>query len=169
MDYSLMAKEMLKKMAIVIRSNSHKKFGEFVEGEMFVLNHLTYKSEKVLPSELATVMNTSTSRIAAILNSLERKGWIIREIDETDRRRILVSLTSAGKQFVHEKHQAIKDMTENVLRRLGEEDTQELLRLLDRLTGIYQDLMPPEKKACMPKEGCCADTLNENDKGEPQP
>jgi MarR family transcriptional regulator, organic hydroperoxide resistance regulator len=167
MDYSLMADELLKKMTVLIRSHSHKKIGEFVEGEMFILKHLTFVTEKALPNELAAAMNTSSSRIAAILNSLERKGWITREIDEADRRRILVALTASGKQFVLEKQHMIHDIMENVLQRLGENDTHEVLRILDRFLSIYSDMMPEKKACCLKDTGVGmqnrADTLN---KGE---
>jgi MarR family transcriptional regulator, organic hydroperoxide resistance regulator len=164
MDYSLMANELLKKMTVIIRSSQHKKFGEFVEGEMFVLKHLTFVNEKALPSELASAMHISTSRIAAILNSLERKGWITREIDETDRRRILVALTVTGKQFLMEKHQLIHKTMESVLLKLGESDTYEAFRILDRVIDIYKEMMPPEKRSCIFKD--YTDTLNQVNKGD---
>lgn len=160
MEYSRVADEMLRKMTVLIRSHSHKKLGEFVEGEMFVLNHLTFVREKVLPNELASVMNASTSRIAAILNSLEKKGWITRQIDETDRRRIVVTLTDSGRRFVSERQKAIRDGMEDVLKRLGEEDTREALRLLDRFIDIYNELTP-ERKTCESCESAGCGSLME--------
>jgi DNA-binding MarR family transcriptional regulator len=148
MDYSLLADTLLKKTTVLFRSHSHKKIGEFAEGEMFILKHLSFVEEKALPSDLSAAMNTSTSRIAAILNSLERKGLVSREIDETDRRRILVAITPAGKQFIQEKHQKIHDNMEYLLQRLGEHDANEVLRLLDRFIEIYEETNPSEKRSC---------------------
>jgi DNA-binding MarR family transcriptional regulator len=164
MDYSSLTDELLKKLVAMKRSHSHKKLGEFVEGEMFVLNVLTFGKDKALPGELAALMKTSTSRIAAILNGLERKGLITREIDEADRRRILVALTAAGKELVLEKHQRIYDFTKSVLERLGEDDAREALRLLDRVIDVYKELAPSSCNPCA--ESSDADTNNLG-KGEP--
>jgi DNA-binding MarR family transcriptional regulator len=162
MDYSVMADELLKKVTVLIRSHSHKKFGEFAEGEMFVLSHLTFVKDKALPSELSAVMNASTARIAAILNSLERKGWITRDADETDRRRIVVSLTASGKAFVLEKHRMIHDNMESLLRKLGDTDTRQVFRLIDRFIDIYSEMLPSGTEPCAARET----KINQSDKGE---
>jgi DNA-binding MarR family transcriptional regulator len=148
MDYSTLADMLLKKTMVLLRSHSHKKIGEFAEGEMFILKHLSFKKEKALPSDLSAAMNTSSSRIAAILNSLERKGLISREIDETDRRRILVGLTPAGQQLLQEKQKMLHDNMECLLRRLGEHDAAEVLRLLDRFIEIYGEMNATERRCC---------------------
>lgn len=147
-DYSTLADLLLKKTTVLLRSHSHKKIGEFAEGEMFILKHLSFTKGKALPSDLAAAMNTSSSRIAAILNSLERKGLVSREIDETDRRRILVGLTPAGQQLLQRKQKMLHDSMEYLLRRLGEHDSAEVLRLLDRFIEIYGEMNAPEHRCC---------------------
>ena len=46
--------------------------------------------------ELSSRLSMTTSRVAAVLGILEKKGLLERENDAVDRRRVLVSLTQAG-------------------------------------------------------------------------
>ncbi len=139
MNYSLTAERVIEKIAVLARTHPHKEMEGLLEGEMFIMNYLTFKAETASPGELSSALGTSTARIAAILNSLERKGWITREIDKNDRRRILVARTETGKQFIICKTTMIKKMAEKVLEELGEHDAKEAMRILDRLIDIYKN------------------------------
>lgn len=59
------------------------------------------------PSQLATALQASSGRISTVLSSLEKKGWITRDIDSNDRRIIRVSLTDSGRE---ESHRMIDEM-----------------------------------------------------------
>lgn len=50
-------------------------------------------------NELAKKMELTPSRITNLLNSLEKKGYIMREISTQDRRIIKVALTDEGEKF----------------------------------------------------------------------
>ncbi len=52
-----------------------------------------------MPSDIARYTTTSTARIATILNNLEDKKMITREISREDRRKILVGITDKGKKI----------------------------------------------------------------------
>jgi DNA-binding MarR family transcriptional regulator len=84
-------------------------------------------------------MNVSSARIAQALNSIEKKGWITREIDSADRRKILVTLTSEGQKVAKERMQAITDLATKMLTRLGEHDAQEYVRIMGRLIAIIEE------------------------------
>lgn len=137
MDYSALTSELLKKMALLIRSNPHKQIGEYAGGEICILNYLVYIDGAALPSEMSLAMEISSARIAAILNSLERKEMISRKIDTSDRRKVLVTITDQGKTYVFEKRKHIHRNMERILRQLGENDSNECIRILDRIIEIY--------------------------------
>lgn len=123
---------------------AQRKLSDFPKGEMFILNYLTDRRSPVPPSELSAAMQASTARIAAALNSLEAKGEVIRQADSTDRRRTLVILTPRGRDKVLERRRMIHRQIEQMLRALGEKDTAELIRLLDRIREIQgEGLLPP--------------------------
>lgn len=144
MDYSKAASDIIDRMLHFVHTPTQRKISEFPKGEMFILNYLVDRDIPVPPSELSTAMQASTARVAAALNSLESKGEVIRQADSTDRRRTLVILTPKGREMILERRQALHRHIEQILRSLGEKDTVELIRLLDRLREIHgEGLFPP--------------------------
>ena len=81
-------------------------------------------------------MNTSTARVAMALKSLETKGFIRRRIDKDDRRKVIVSITEEGRRLVLSERREMRDRMARILRELGEEDTREYIRIIERITEI---------------------------------
>jgi len=132
-DYKELAAEFMQKLHILNKARPHKRISESMHGEAFVLKYLSYQDGFVLPSEISNIMGISSARIAAALNSLERKGLITRQIDPSDRRRILVELTSEGKALAESQHQEILENTTKMFAFLGEHDAREYVRITGRL------------------------------------
>ena len=136
MDMEQMAKELLQFMEALPRRAPQNWLGEFSKGELFILNYLHINGGTAWPSMMSEAMQTSTARIAAALNSLERKGWITREPSDEDRRRKLVHLTSKGTEYIESyRDKALKNITK-LLMELGEEDAMEYLRITQRMVSI---------------------------------
>lgn len=140
MDYEALAKVMLAKMYTLNKTRPQRNINEGMRGEAFVLQYIIHREGAVLPSEISNFMGISTARMAAALNSLERKGFITRRIDPSDRRQILVDLTDQGKAFANDKQQHMLGHTIQMLERLGEKDATEFVRILDRVTDIMAEL-----------------------------
>lgn len=88
------------------------------------------------PGELADRAWVSSARIANILRALEAKGWIEREHSKTDRRRVHVTVTDKGFHDLEIKRREFEGRAAAFLEQLGEEDTNELVRLLRRTNQI---------------------------------
>ena len=140
MDYEALAKTMLSKMYMLNKTRPQRSINEGMRGEAFVLQYIIHNENAVLPSEISHYMNISTARMAAALNSLERKGFITRRIDPSDRRQILVELTDQGKAFAHDKQAHMLQHATQLLERLGEQDSLDLVRLLSRVSEIMAEL-----------------------------
>lgn len=127
-----------------IMSNSRKNMFEHMtkatRGESFVLKFLLKSNSPVLPSELSTALNSSTARISAILNSLEKKGELAREIDKANRRNILVTITEAGRKRAKDDMQKVYDRMVDTFTEMGEADTRELIRLMRKVLDAMQKL-----------------------------
>ncbi|BAE85602.1 MarR family winged helix-turn-helix transcriptional regulator [Desulfitobacterium hafniense] len=136
MDYTKLAEEFLEKMYRVNRHRSHKQINESMQGELFVLQYIALHEGDVLPSEISNKMGISSARVAATLNSLEKKGLITRRIDTSDRRRILVELTLNGKEEAEKHFQMILKNVAEMLSALGERDAKEYVRIIGRLSEI---------------------------------
>lgn len=133
MDYTTLAHEFMKNMGQLRKRNAQKQLSDSMHGEAFVLFYISHHEGNVIPSEISNEMGISSARVAATLNSLESKGMIIRKIDVSDRRRILVELTPAGKEQVDKHFQMIMNITMNMLTFLGEHDAKEYVRIIGRL------------------------------------
>ena len=136
MDYSNLANELLEKMHSFRRAKPQKSIDESLQGEAFVLHYLAQHGEGVLPGEISNEMRVSSARIAQTLNNIEKKGWITRQIDTNDRRRILVNLTPEGKTAAEKHHQAISNLAIKILSMLGEHDAKEYVRIMGRLAEL---------------------------------
>ena len=137
MEYDDLASEMLQKTGAMLKSSFWpKKVNAFLHGEMFILNYLIFQDKNVLPGEISTAMNTSSARVAMALKSLESKGLIERRIDREDRRKILVSITGVGRDFVQNERQEMHNKMVDILKELGEQDTREYMRIVTRITEI---------------------------------
>ena len=112
--------------------------GAAMRGEMAVLRLLSKEKESLPAGEVSRRLCMTTSRIAAVLGSLEKKGMLTRIADEQDKRRVLVTLTDSGRSFCAEKRaRAVADMA-GVFAQLGQEDAAHFVRIVRRM----HELMP---------------------------
>ena len=139
MDMESTAIELLQFMEALPRRAPQNWLGEFSRGELFLLNYLYTNNGSAWPGKMSAAMQTSTARIAAALNSLERKGWIERELDADDHRRKLVHLTPEGSEYIEVyRSRALKNVTK-LLMELGEKDAAEYLRITKRMEAISRN------------------------------
>ena len=137
MDYTELAKQMLENMRNLRHTRPQKDMSESMQGATFIMQYLLERNEAVLPSEISNFMGISTARIAAALNKLEDKGYIEREIDKSDRRQILVTLTQEGRAFAGQNQQEFLLNTSKMLAYLGEDDAKELIRIMKKIANYH--------------------------------
>lgn len=141
MDYTELAEEFLQYTHQFQKGHHQKRIDGIMRGETFVVVYIARKGRCVLPSEISTEMSISSARIAAALNSLEKKGLITRQIDVDDRRRILVDLTPSGKELAERHRQTALNTTIRMLESLGEKDAKELVRIMEKLSHMVPKIM----------------------------
>lgn len=129
MDYESMAEELLGIRAELLRVPANRMINEFARGELFVLNYLMAHSGTIFPKDLSKVMKVSSARIAALLNQMEKKGWIVRTTDMNDCRQTIIALTDDGKKEVEKARKEIVQAGAQMLEKIGPEDAKELLRI----------------------------------------
>src|ERR1700749_2116125 len=62
---------------------------------------LLYQHNQLLPSELAGMEKITTQSMSQILNHLLELGYIIRTASETDKRKVIISLSKAGQSILN--------------------------------------------------------------------
>ena len=95
---------------------------------------------KVCASDIQSNLYITKPAISQVYGSLEKKGYILREIDTNDRRKILVTLTPKGFEVLKAMKEHSSTLLEAVISRLGQDDTRQLIELFNRFADITEDL-----------------------------
>lgn len=133
MEYVKLAGELLDNMVLANKSKALAKLSKITHGEMFVLEMIALHDGKITPSDISKIAGTTPARVAAELKSLENKGFIRREIDVENRRKILVKITPNGKNnATKHRHEAMQIAVE-LLSQLGKDDAKEYVRIIGKL------------------------------------
>lgn len=131
-----LTKEMIRLLDEHPRAARDNRFSAIMCGEMAVMRLLhSGAKQKMTAGKLSSQLGMTTSRVAAVLGSLEKKGLLERENDEVDRRRVLVSLTQAGDALCEKRRQHFMKKILMLLSMLGD-DAPEFVRLLGRVFEI---------------------------------
>lgn len=113
---------------------------EFARGELAVLVYLTEGNNGVSAFEISRRFQINTSRVAAILNSLCKKGYVIRKTHPQDKRKICVYYTEEGRSVAENRRREILDNISGFLMRLGEADAREHIRIMKRISELVQSM-----------------------------
>ncbi|MDR2866809.1 MAG: MarR family transcriptional regulator [Methanomassiliicoccaceae archaeon] len=140
MDYESLAREFVRNMRSVHRAGPPKGVQEGTQGEAFVLHCIKESRDDIIPSHISDAAGISSARVAAALNSLESKGFITRAIDSSDRRKIIIRMTSKGAEYAEEQERKHLEMLTRFLALLGEHDAKELVRIIGRVAEVVPDL-----------------------------
>jgi DNA-binding MarR family transcriptional regulator len=140
MNYLVLARQFLNSLFQFKKHGHRKKISENMQGEALAILFILKHTNVVSPSEMSIEMNISSARVAAMLNSLEGKELIKRQIDKTDRRKILVSLTEKGQKLAKEHNEKFESHTARMLELLGEHDAKELVRITEKLVTLTSNV-----------------------------
>lgn len=116
---------------------------------LHVLRVCQEKGETPSQRELADLLHISPATIATSLKSLERNGYVVREVDPADCRRNLISITPKAIQAMEEIQKVFDSVDQDMLSDFTEEEITRLnqfhLRMLQNLYAIGgdQDAPPP--------------------------
>lgn len=88
--------------------------------------------------KIAERMNLSPSRLTRIIDGLVAKDYIIREIDNADRRNMRVSLSTKGSQIVQLLNSAYVDIHKEILTDIDETQHQPLITAMTSLLSAVQ-------------------------------
>jgi len=124
-----------------------KSFPQGIElnmGEFFVLDRISgnmpCSSTDLSSSEMHNHMHFTKPAVSQMLNSLEKKGYVHREIDTNDRRKIVITLTATGNIVLEQAKAYFNDQMDQTITQFGEENTRQLIFLVNRLTEITAEL-----------------------------
>ncbi len=147
MGNKVITENFIRRVATLIKLGRPMRYSSFARGSMRILNYLHSQPEPVCAGELSDILDASSARVAAVLRSLEGKGYIARSIDSRDRRKVLVHITEAGEKLIQIRNRELDQYFAQIVDELGEEDAREGLRILDRIIEIAERLEKVPDKA----------------------
>lgn len=89
--------------------------------------------------ELADRLDVDRSQVVGFVDRLQRDGYVTRSQDAGDRRRVLVSLTAAGRTIERQMTAAAHQSQASLLSALSPSEQAELLRLLQRVLDAHDE------------------------------
>lgn len=93
----------------------------------------------VTASKISSCLMHSKPATSKMLNSLEEKGYIERITTKEDRRAVYIVLTETGQKVIDAHHEQMDIFVNEFLEKLGEQDTGELFRILDRIYELLNN------------------------------
>ena len=102
---------------------------------------LLYQHKQLLPSELAASEKITNQSMSQILNHLLKLGYITRTASETDKRKVLISLTKTGEDTLS-RVRAERD--EWLAKAISDSCTEEEINLLKQVMGPLNKIIDHE-------------------------
>ncbi|WP_438349313.1 MarR family winged helix-turn-helix transcriptional regulator [Paenibacillus sp. FA6] len=137
MENQLLIRKLMMSLARMYDMEAFSHLAEFLQGELHMLHYLSQNSHsEINPSILSDKLHVSRSRITAALSTLRKKGYVTMEMSENDRRRMTVSLTSAGEAFIRGKQEEVVRYFDVLVKGLGEGNVLDMIRLIELSVGI---------------------------------
>lgn len=136
--------EALQKLKRAARFDISK--GELSRGECFLLQQIAKRNREaeegtpgVRISDLSTHAHMSKPAVSQMLNVLENKNMVRRIMTKDDRRVVYVALTEDGQAALDRFFRLADVAMDRLISRLGAEDTDLLIRLINRLYDIVRE------------------------------
>ncbi|TCZ78280.1 MarR family transcriptional regulator [Paenibacillus albiflavus] len=97
-------------------------------------------------SELSERLKISPPSVSQMVNGLEEKNYVERVTTKNDRRVVYIRLTEQGKSILEEVTQEFMTFMDEVVSRLGNSDTAELIHLFNRLYDVINEIRAEHAK-----------------------
>lgn len=127
----------LRKIIRAIDMNSKKLIKRLgLTGPQLVLLNEIARSGDIAAGEIAQAVSLSQATVTGILERLGKRGLVIRQRSEHDKRRIMVSITDAGRRILETRPPLMQEAFVEKFSSLQEWEQTMILSALQRLVSI---------------------------------
>ncbi len=91
-------------------------------------------------NQLARELQIAMSSASEMVERLVTQGFVLRTVDEENRRQVTISVTGRGEALIRELQQGIVENYRALLGRLADDEQEELVRALETLAEILGKL-----------------------------
>ena len=103
------------------------------------VTHCLWIEGKTKPKEIAAELKLENSTISGVLERMEKKELIERQVSKEDRRFIEVVLTEKGKALQNPILATVEEVNKDVLSEMSQEEQSELKKALRILGGLEDE------------------------------
>ena len=89
-------------------------------------------------SQIAKTLSVTTGTLTKAMDSLEKKGYVLRRRSEQDKRVVYITLTDRGVRAYRHHEKFHQDMIAFILDDISEQESQVLRKALERLMTYFQ-------------------------------
>ncbi|MNI02422.1 Transcriptional regulator SlyA [compost metagenome] len=91
-------------------------------------------------SELSELLQITMPSVSQMINGLEERGYVKRVTTKNDRRVVYITLDVEGEAALKRAQKAFLTYTNEIVSRLGNEETEQLITLCEKLHVIIDDI-----------------------------
>ncbi len=102
----------------------------FLDGEDAILRVLYLNDNIKTPLDLANELHISKGRVAQLVKSLSKKKYIRTKINLLDRRKVEITITNLGLNYLNEKFDAATTFINGIRNKIGEETITQLVEFI---------------------------------------
>ena len=119
------------------RSIITQEFGDITNNDMHVIDAIGIDRPKNM-SSIARELSVTVGTLTISVNSLVKKGYVVRQRSEEDRRVVLISLSEKGKEVFEHHAKFHKAMIDGVINELTEEELEVLIKAVTKLNSWFR-------------------------------
>ncbi len=113
-------------------------FKDLTNNDMHVIDAIGTGVPKNMTS-IARELSVTVGTLTIAMNSLVKKGYVVRERGQEDRRIVYISLSEKGRKAFDHHAEFHREMIEGIRKTLDEEEMQALVRALSKLEVWFRE------------------------------
>ena len=113
-----------------------KEFEDITNNDMHIIEAIGIEEPRRM-SDIAKRLDVTMGTLTTNMNSLEDKGYIVRERSKTDKRVVLVVLTPKGKKAFYHHRDFHKNMIKAIVKDLDEDEMKVMIKWLLNLNEFF--------------------------------
>ncbi|MBU5439521.1 MarR family transcriptional regulator [Tissierella sp. MSJ-40] len=118
---------------------------EDLSSKQIILMDLVKKESRLSISQLAELMNVTSSAVSQIVSKLEREKYLLRTINPNNRREIIVQLDERGHHYYSKEEEINKEIVNRFYSRLKMEEVIQLRDILVKLNNVVEEELSREE------------------------
>ncbi|MBE5773793.1 MAG: winged helix-turn-helix transcriptional regulator [Clostridiales bacterium] len=143
-DIAFEADRFIKTFARLMGGQLERKALTVSRGEFGVLMFLSTQDQGVTSGMIQDAMRIGAGGVANLLKSMDRKGFISKEQDHTDRRANCILMTEKGHRVFSERYEQIRRSALMYMEKIGAEESATFNDILEKILEISLSTELPE-------------------------